>query len=98
MTLEEIILWSYLKNKQLGYKFRRQVGFGKYIVDFYCPDKKLAIELDGGHHAENANEIYDNERTKYLDSLGIKVLRIWNNEIKENIEGVISEINHYLGN
>ncbi len=94
-TEEEIILWSQLKNSQLGFKFRRQAGFGKYIVDFYCPSHKLVIELDGSQHLED-NLNYDNERTQYLNSLGLKVLRIWNNDIRGNLAGVLEEIKHQL--
>ena len=72
----EIILWSYLKGKQLqGYKFRRQHSIGNYIVDFYCTELKLAIELDGEQHSEERNVEYDKIRTEYLNSLGVKVLR-----------------------
>ncbi|NMB48023.1 endonuclease domain-containing protein [Candidatus Kuenenbacteria bacterium] len=98
LTKEEVILWSYLKNKQLGYKFRRQFGLGQYIVDFYCPEKRLVLELDGGQHNENKNELYDRKRTEYFYGLNIKVLRIWNNDINENISGTIEEIKYYLDN
>jgi very-short-patch-repair endonuclease len=90
-TEEEYKLWMYLKEKRLGYKFRRQTGIGKYIIDFYCPKKKLAIELDGSQHLEERNS-YDTERTIYLNSLGIEVLRIWNNGVHNNIGGVIEVI------
>ncbi len=98
LTKEEIILWSYLRNKQLGHKFRRQFGLGQYIVDFYCPEKNLVLELDGGQHNESNNEVYDQKRTAYLASLAIRVLRIWNNDVNENISGVIEEIKYYLAN
>jgi very-short-patch-repair endonuclease len=98
LTKEEVILWAYLKNKQLGYKFRRQFGLGYYIADFYCPLKRLVLELDGGQHTESKNELYDQKRTEYLISIGVKVLRIWNNDINENIQGVIDEIKYYLAN
>ncbi|HRY63404.1 MAG TPA: DUF559 domain-containing protein [Patescibacteria group bacterium] len=94
-TEEEAILWAQLRNTQLGAKFRRQAGFGKYIVDFYCPSHKLVIELDGSQHLED-NLGYDNKRTAYLNSLGLKVLRIWNNDIRYNLAGVIEEIKYYL--
>ncbi len=94
-TEEEAILWTQLKNSQLGSKFRRQAGLGKYIVDFYCPSHKLVIELDGSQHLEE-NLNYDNRRTEYLNSLGLKVLRVWNNDIRGNLSGVIEEIRYYL--
>ena len=63
-TPQEIILWSRLKNKQLGVKFRRQHSFGKYIADFYCPEKRFIIEIDGTQHMEQ--EKYDTERTNFF--------------------------------
>jgi very-short-patch-repair endonuclease len=96
MTEEEVILWSFLKNKQLGYKFRRQAGIGKYIVDFYCPGKGLIIELDGGQHNEDKNLNYDKERDEYLRTQELKIIRIWNNEIRKNLSGVLEEIKYQL--
>ena len=93
MTEPEIILWSRIKNKQiLGLKFRRQHSIGPYIVDFYCPDIRLAIEVDGGHHNQEENIIYDEERTAYLNSLNIKVIRYWNNEVAKEINNVIEDL------
>ncbi len=89
-TPQKIILWSRLRRNQLGIKFRRQHSIGNYILDFYCSEKKLAIELDGWQHKEN--KLYDNERTAFLHDLNIRVLRFWNNEINDNLEGVISKI------
>lgn len=94
LTSEEYKLWFYLKGKNLGVKFRRQHGTGQYIVDFYCKEKNLVIELDGSQHLK-AKE-YDKERDLYLKTLGIKVLRFWNNEINTNIEGVILKIKSEL--
>ena len=95
-TPQEIILWSRLRRKQLSYKFRRQHSIGKYIVDFYCSEKKLIIELDGWQHRKENNEGYDAERTNFLESLGYKVIRFWNNDINKNIEGVILKIEDNL--
>jgi very-short-patch-repair endonuclease len=95
-TPQELKLWLYLKNKNLGYKFRRQQGIGNFIVDFCCPAKKLIIEIDGSQHIEN--EEYDEKRTLYLESLGYKVLRFWNNEINDNIESVVNKIKDFLDN
>jgi very-short-patch-repair endonuclease len=83
-----------LKNKQLGCKFRRQHSIGKYVVDFYCSEKKLVIEIDGWQHKEQ--ERYDEERIKYLESLELKVLRFWNNDVNDNLNGVILKIEEYL--
>lgn len=95
-TPQEIILWSRLRRSQLGHKFRRQHSIGNYIVDFYCPEKKLIIEIDGGQHDEKNIRKYDENRTKYLESLGLKVLRFWDNEINNNVSGVISTIVSHL--
>lgn len=91
-TPQEIILWSKLRHKNLGVKFQRQHGIGSYIVDFYCPKKKLIIEIDGIQHDNINDKNYDSERTKYFESLGFKVLRFWNNEINTNMEGVLIKI------
>ena len=92
-TDAEKALWKYLRNKGFrGLKFFRQYSVGAYIIDFYCPEHKLAIELDGGQHAEEVNKEYDRARTIYLESLGIEVIRLWNNDVLKNIEGVLEEI------
>ena len=95
-TPQEIILWSRLCNSQLGFKFRRQHSFGKFVVDFYCPTAKLIIEIDGSEHI--SQEKYDCERTNYLSKLGYRVIRFWNNEINTNINGVIMKIVEELNN
>ena len=93
MTKEENKLWYYLRAKRFyDYKFKRQVLIGNYIVDFLCPEKKLIIELDGGQHNEIDAINYDNERTKFLSSLGYKVIRFWNNEVWDNFDGVCEVI------
>jgi len=92
MTKPEIILWQHLKNKGIGYKFIRQYGIGSFVVDFYCPSKKLVIELDGSQHSEEQDKVYDQERTKFINSKNIKVLRFWNNEVFSNINGVLEKI------
>ncbi len=89
-TPQESILWARLRRKHLGHKFKRQYSVGPYILDFYCPTKKLAIEIDGSQHLENKE--YDQERTDYLSILEIKVLRFWNNEINNNINGIVEKI------
>ncbi len=89
-TPQEVILWARLKNEQLGYKFRRQHSFGKYIADFYCREKDLIIEVDGSQHLEQKE--YDDKRSEFLENQGIKVLRFWDNEINNNIDGVVEKI------
>ncbi len=89
MTIEENKLWFVLKNKQFyNFKFLRQYVIGEYIVDFVCREKKIIIEIDGGQHNFNANIKHDKKRTEFLESLGYKVIRFWNNDINDNMEGV----------
>ena len=93
MTEQEKILWQYIRKRSIANcKFRRQYAIGNYIVDFICREKHLIIEIDGGEHNTENSLLYDNERTKYLESKGFKVIRFWNNEIENNIEGVYLEI------
>ena len=90
----ETILWSKLRNKQCnGYKFFRQYSLGNYILDFYCPKLRLAIELDGGQHTQNKK--YDQIRTDYLAKNDVQELRFWNNEVMENLDGVYDKILEY---
>ncbi len=83
-------LWYNLRANRLGFKFKRQVPIGNYIVDFLCMEKHLIIELDGGQHLEN--QVYDTERTAWLNSRGFKVLRFWNNEVLQQTTTVIEVI------
>lgn len=93
MTEAELLFWSKIKNKQLyAYKFRRQYGIGPFIVDFYCPKLKLVIEIDGGQHAKLENIDYDKSRTAYFQSMDIKVIRYWNHEVMNNIDGVYLDL------
>jgi len=71
-------------------KFRRQHPVGNYILDFYCDEARLAIELDGGQHAQSSK--YDSQRTEELLKKGIRVVRFWNNEVLENLDGVLERI------
>jgi len=93
LTPAEAVLWNAIKNKQLeGRKFRRQHSIGNYIVDFYCPQEKLVIELDGaGHFTHEGNE-KDEVRDNYLNSLGIRVIRFENKELYHNLEAVLKVI------
>jgi len=94
LTPAEIKLWAYIRNDQLGVNFRRQHAIGKYIPDFVCIKQKLIIELDGSQHLEQVE--YDAERTKFLESQGYKVVRFWNNQIMNDINGVIKAIQFAL--
>lgn len=88
-TPQEVILWSRLRGSQLGFKFRRQTSIGNYILDFYCPEKRLAVEIDGSQHIDS---VADEERTTYLNAQGVQVFRFWNNEVNTNLEGVLLKI------
>jgi very-short-patch-repair endonuclease len=86
-TPAESKLWSKLRNRQLGgFKFTRQEPIGPYYVDFVCRERRLIVELDGGQHVDRAA---DQRRDRDLSSLGYRVIRIWNNEVTENINGVL---------
>jgi very-short-patch-repair endonuclease len=93
MTEAERLLWSKLKQKQLnGFQFYRQRIIGRYIVDFYCPTTRLVIEVDGSQHYYPDAAAVDKERDKYLESLGLKVLRFSNLDVMREIEGVVEVI------
>ena len=91
MTKEERHLWyDFLRSYSV--KFLRQKILGKYIVDFYCAEAKLIVELDGSQHYEDKGMEYDAERTAYLEQYGVRVLRIPNNEVNQNFSGVCEYI------
>ena len=90
MPLAEKKFWYMIRARVLGYKFRRQQGVGPYIVDFYCPKAKLAIELDGDSHYWEGRELYDNQRDTFLSDQGIKMLRFTNNDVLRNIQSVLA--------
>jgi very-short-patch-repair endonuclease len=93
LTPAEAKLWSFLKNSQFEKrKFRRQHSVGPYVLDFYCPDERLCIELDGSAHYTDCGYEYDSARTEYLDALNICVIRFENKDVFENTEGVLEEI------
>ena len=90
-TAAEKRLWERLRARRLdGLKFKRQVPIGEYIADFVWSDAKLIVDLDGGHHAEQAQA--DAERTRNLEAAGFLVLRFWNNDIMARVEHVLAEI------
>jgi very-short-patch-repair endonuclease len=92
-TDAESLIWSLLRGRRFGgFKFRRQHPMGHYILDFYCHDATLAIELDGGGHAEAEQAEYDQIRSQELDGAGIRVLRFWNNEVLMETEAVLAVI------
>ena len=91
MTPAEATLWRALKGRGVGgMKFRRQQGIGPFILDFYCPEHRLGIELDGDSHDYKYE--YDEERTEYLRQQGIRIIRFSNQQVFTSIQGVVSEI------
>ena len=91
MTDVERLLWYSLRYKQLnGHRFRRQHPIGKYIADFACIEQKLVIELDGGQHQDQTT--YDEQRTALIETQGWLVLRFWNNDVLNNLDGVLTKI------
>jgi very-short-patch-repair endonuclease len=96
MTPQEEKLWMLLRRRQYkNLTFKRQYPIGNYIVDFISKEKWLIIEIDGGQHNTPEAILYDNKRTKYLESRGFKVLRFWNSDIDNNIEGVFSQLDKF---
>jgi len=87
------MLWYELKNSQLaGRKFRRQHSVGNYILDFYCPEERLAIELDGEHHEDDEQKKYDQKRTKFLNGLKITVIRFKNTDVIFGRDSIVKKI------
>jgi very-short-patch-repair endonuclease len=90
LTPAEFKLWANLRNRQLGgFKFTRQEPIGPYYADFACRERRLIVEVDGGQHAERPA---DQRRDNVLAVLGYRVIRIWNNEVIENIDGVLQSL------
>ncbi len=92
-TEAEKHLWQVLRFKNVGFKFRRQAVIDRYIVDFVCFEKKLIIEVDGGQHAQSQKDVI---RDKWFNNQGFQVLRFWNNDILENLDGVYERIEEHL--
>src|ERR687886_420108 len=98
MTKAEFLLWQKLKGKQLeGVKFRSQYGVGQFVVDFYCTELKLAIEIDGDSHFQDGVQEYDQERQAVIESVEIQFLRFTNDEVYGNLEGVLERIIQKIG-
>ncbi|GJL95731.1 MAG: endonuclease [Hyphococcus sp.] len=96
-TNAERLFWRAVKVKRLnGFKFRRQHPLGSYVVDFICLEKKLIIELDGSQHAMEGQSIHDAARTQWLETIGFTVIRYWNDDIYNNLNGVLDEVLEYL--
>ncbi|NQV90568.1 endonuclease domain-containing protein [Candidatus Uhrbacteria bacterium] len=97
-TIPEFLLWQEIKGSKLGYKFRRQQGIGPYVVDFYCPELKLVVEVDGDTHFEPVDIQRDNKRTTFLIDKGIQVLRVTNTDIHDALKDVVELIKQQLPN
>ena len=91
-TEAEKKLWYRLRCQQRGYRFRRQQPLGRYIADFVCFDRRLVIELDGGHHGDPEQLVDDQARTPWLAGRGFRVLRFWNGDVFHELEGVLETI------
>lgn len=92
-SMAEARLWGRLRSRRLaGWKFKRQAPFGRYVVDFCCADGRLVIEIDGESHSRAGAAAYDAERSKTIECFGYQVIRLWNSEIAENLEGVCATI------
>jgi very-short-patch-repair endonuclease len=93
MPEAEVILWSKLQHRQVnGLKFRRQYSVDRFVVDFYCPELKLAIEVDGDSHFQMGAEQHDEVRETFIKQYGIKFLRFTNSDVRENLYGVLTQI------
>ena len=93
MPKPEAVIWSKLKGKQmLGYKFRRQYSVNRYVVDFYCPELKLAVEIDGDSHFQEESRDDDNLRQAFIESFDIQFLRFTNEDVYKNLEGVLETV------
>jgi len=92
-TEAEQRLWFALRKRNLGgYKFRRQYGIGRFIVDFFCPERRLVVEVDGAQHFEPAQLQYDAERTAHLNTHDIRVVRVTNAEVMNEMEAILEKI------
>jgi very-short-patch-repair endonuclease len=88
----EMKVWQKLRNRQLGVDFRRQHPAGSYVLDFYAPSVRLAVELDGEQHAQATTIASDRSRTRWLEERGVTMLRFWNSDVVQNVPGVLEVI------
>jgi very-short-patch-repair endonuclease len=98
LTPAEATLWLALKNSNLaGRKFRRQHSVGNYVLDFYCVEEHLAVELDGEVHRNDVAEAYDHQRKLYLNNIGVKVIRFENFLVFDDLDNVLRRIESFFG-
>jgi very-short-patch-repair endonuclease len=95
-TLGEVLLWRAIKGRQLGCEFHRQVPVGEYIVDFFCHEKGLAVEIDGSTHDHEEQFLYDQKRQAWLEGKGIRVVRFAEMEARANLDGVVDALQHWV--
>ena len=95
-TYTEILLWQQIKNRKLGFQFHRQVPLNEFIVDFYCHDLILALEIDGSSHDSEQAIVYDDLRQQTLENLGVRFLRFTNDEVSTNLKGVIYTVENWI--
>lgn len=97
MPLSEVVLWKQIRRRKLGVKFRRQYAIENRIIDFYCPEKKLGIEIDGESHYINKKKRMDELSDRHLNKkYGIRIIRFLNPDIMSNIAGVIERIQEII--
>ncbi len=97
LTASESKVWDKVRNRQLGSKIRRQHPIDRFIADFYCPEAKLIIEIDGDSHAEPDQTVYDLERTNWLEACGYAVIRFQNDQGHKDLETVLGNIREAIG-
>ncbi|MCM2265971.1 MAG: endonuclease domain-containing protein [Desulfuromonadales bacterium] len=97
LTDAEQLVWQILRDRRFsGIKFRRQHPFDRFVLDFYCHEARLALELDGSGHNDQDQKVYDEERTRILEDAGIRVLRFWNHDVLNNLEAVLEKLHAEL--
>ena len=96
ITEAELKLWDAISNKKLGVKFRRQHPINVFILDFYCHEAQLVIELDGEYHSQFQQKLYDENRTQFLKDIGLHELRFKNEDVINNVDWVLATIKEYL--
>jgi len=96
MTFGEVLLWQKLRGRQLGYQFHRQIPISEYIVDFYCHELFLAIEVDGSSHDHPEVAVSDLERQSEIEALGIHFLRFGEKEVRDDVDSVVDVVERWI--